>query len=499
MTTSVRFGVELLDPCSFSRDSATAGGHVSLPFIPGGAILGLCAGAFHDKWSEPGAPVDAFTAFHSGALRFGDALPLAADGRVAYPAPRCWHEEKDGTSLINLSVAPPERDRQYKSLRAGFVAFDDGGAAPSWSRVSPVRETRLKTAINPVTGVAATGQLFGQQALATGQRFSFSVEADGPAAAALAPIRDYLTGSASGVHRIGRSRSAEYGRARFTLLSDERGLPVAHEERRTIIWCLSDVVPYQDWAGGALPPTLFGLDQGELDETRSFFGLRRHVPFNGRWRMRGSERLAIVAGSVLVFTGTHAVEGGERSIGLDRQAGFGRIIINPAVLQGAPPAIRERDDSPKPFAPPTPIPGALGTWMTNRAGSAARRENASAAVASAVDGVRWLLGNLKLFNAESLGADGYPGRSQWNAIRKAAQKGGSIQDLRRRLFEGDKPLVRRNDPQWRNYCRSGRTAYEQFDISILGDLAENSEDPCRTLALAIEQVLREFDSIMADQ
>ena len=55
---------------AFSARAATEGDHQTLNYIPGAALLGWAAARLYDDMEDP------FCVFHSGAVRFSNALPL---------------------------------------------------------------------------------------------------------------------------------------------------------------------------------------------------------------------------------------------------------------------------------------------------------------------------------------------------------------------------------------------------------------------------------------
>ena len=91
----------LLDDCVFSARNATEGGHHSLSRIPGQTLLGAAAARLYGTFIERGD--DAYTAFHSGRVRFLDGLPSDADA-IAYPVPLAWHRPKSGGDA-NIALA----------------------------------------------------------------------------------------------------------------------------------------------------------------------------------------------------------------------------------------------------------------------------------------------------------------------------------------------------------------------------------------------------------
>ena len=206
-------GITLEEDCVFSVRSATVGGHESLDRIPGQALLGAAASSLYSSLDRR----EAFVAFHSGRLRFGDGLPF--DGIAqGFPVPLAWHHAKTDKAEANgrlmkekvynflhqdKIVSRGQREEQPKQLRMGYV-FTDGRI------IKPARSLRMKTAIEPGEGRAAEGQLFGYESLVRGQYFATVIEAEENLDNELFKK---VIGALRGDLLLGRSRSAEYGRA----------------------------------------------------------------------------------------------------------------------------------------------------------------------------------------------------------------------------------------------------------------------------------------------
>jgi len=124
------------------------------------------------------APLLRYSVFHSGKVRFGDALPITQAGDLTVPMPFAWHVAKgkdyrdttnpgylNGANIINLVTENWPEGKQLKQLRRGYITANG-------SLVVPETTFRMKTAIDPGTATASEAQLFGYAALQAGQRFS---------------------------------------------------------------------------------------------------------------------------------------------------------------------------------------------------------------------------------------------------------------------------------------------------------------------------------------
>lgn len=343
---------ELLDDCVFAETSATDGGLNSLRHIPGASIYGAAAAKLYPELRQSGQSDDIWQLFHADQVRFGNAYPLTS-GHPAWPAPCTWQVEKNQplcdsasrqltATLVNASAKEPERGTQRKPLRAQFVAPDARFAQPTIS-------LQLKTAFKPGKGTAAEGQLFQYQALSSGQHFAAAIGCDGHVATAV--FEQLLSALDGAVLRLGRSKGAQYGRVRVSVvrqsanhwpLTDAWGTSNRHRPSLTL-WCVSDLCLLDEYLQPTTlaQPSSLGLPEGFLlNPAHSYIQTRRYSPYNNYRRSHDCERLVISAGSVLTFdwqpaqTPTISIDQLRSQIGdwvgQHNGTGLGQIVIQPA-------------------------------------------------------------------------------------------------------------------------------------------------------------------------
>lgn len=176
--TSLQFRCTLLTDIILSQRAATEGSHETLDFIPGNNFLGLVARSYDQLTARQQADV-----FHSGQVRFGDAHPVPAGGRVRslrVPAsffhPKlsdvtqscCIHHAYDRSKdHEGLNGAP----QQLKQCRAGFYVFKDNTA----QRVETAKAFAIKSAYDRDHRRARDSQMFGYESLAKGTELLFTV------------------------------------------------------------------------------------------------------------------------------------------------------------------------------------------------------------------------------------------------------------------------------------------------------------------------------------
>lgn len=455
----VSLAATLLDDVVVSASSATAGGHRSLDYLPGALFMGAAARRLY-SWAL--AEGWAFDAFHGGRVGFGDGYPVHANGRPTLRTPLSLHYPKmrdgrpckpevkgrlDVEVVTNLARTAADDDQQWEQVRTGYLD-------PELAIVRPETTFAMKTAISRRTGRPNDAQLFGYEALAAGSRFVVTLEGDD--ADRLVRIADAL--SAEPV-RLGRSRSAEYGRVRLRRLEQawapwQTAGPRA-DARTTRLWFLSDA-----WLARDGEPILapsgedVGLPGWRVCWDRSFLRHRRFAPFNGKWRRFGLERHVVQAGSVL----TLVCEDGDAEaaapgwVGLGHEHGLGRLWQDPPILA----EVSIKRDAPlwkaptiEPEAPAAPAQETdLIRWLHDRRLAQSSDREAQRDGERLAQAVLQLYANAARLQGLSTEDDVGPAASQWNGIAAAARRSRSKAEIDRELFDPAKGLARANDRLW---------------------------------------------------
>ena len=437
--------IELQEDTVISATSATAGAHASLDYIPGATLLGAAAARLYRQLGS-----QAFEVFHGNAARFSDALPLI-DDRPAWPVPLCWHEQKFsparvdgrvvGKEVVNLAIGKRPERTQIKQLRDAHVDLATG----RW--VKPTLRLRMKTALEQ--GSAKESHLFGYEALPAGCRFVATI------AARDNQLLDQLINVFSDGILIGRSRSAEYGRASV----DIRDIPISTTRsdsgKFSFLYLASDLCLLDDHGQPCLSPEgrQLGLDRLALVPEKSFLRTRDYAPWNAYRRAHDMERQVIVRGSVLALAGTISEADVTRlereGLGLYRNQGLGQVRINPAFVVDPGAAIQSRETASDFNRSSPPNPGSpLISLLQKRAGR--RKDDARIAKLAERfrDQVRKVLDDAAMvggvLDSESFG----PSAAQWNKFRELQRlKIENKHDLLLAIFGRDRAMheKRRDD------------------------------------------------------
>lgn len=495
MAKRITLRIEIVEPVSFSAQAVTTGGHRSLDHIPGAALLGLAAAYFYRDDGKPIDGVDVWSAFHSGKVRFGNGYPVLDSGMAALPVPRCLHTRKGGKGVANLARVDREPGVQYQQIRSGYVNLT---TSQPTGTIKPRMQTTLKTAVDAVTGTAASAQLFGTQSIAPGQVFDAVLECEDGLESQL----DVICARLDGPQRIGKSRSAEYGHVKISLAGDresEVSNPVKPDE--CVVYCSSEIWLHSVQDGHLPMAAEFMLESGELDLSRSFISYRRYAPYNGRWRTLTPERQVVEAGSVLMFTGVDPARrptAARAVVGAGREAGLGVIHYDPPCLvlevlenwetlsaasAGLSPEAARHEDSP------------LWKFMRSRADASIVRIEAVRIAHEVADR---FLANYEV--ARSLGGMrrdqlSGPGKTQWGQVSTVARATSDPEKLRDALFGKKKGLIPENDSAWAVPCGAGDT-HRSILSATLDELSRrNSNQTAYIIELAARQMRERIESM----
>lgn len=459
--SEIALTLTLEEPTVFSAEARTEGQHASLDYIPGSALHGALAAALYRN-----ARLDQarrFELLHSGRVRIGDGLPLHG-GEVGWPMPRCWYHPKtelfqrDGRLLAahitNRQWVQDEDAAQPKQLRSGYVTA-------SGAYLNLRHAPTLKTAINAATGRAADSQLFAYDALQAGQRFVARVQWDDDLSEAEALLREALDGELL----LGRSRSAEFGRAAVAWgEAPPRPASAQAAPDGVTLWLTADMALLERYGLPTLTPEPghFGLDSGHLDWKRSFLQTRRYAPYNAYRGVRDEDRVVIVRGSVIHFSGVDAgaaatlAERAPAGFGLYREQGLGQVLVNPALLAERQPQLQPAPADAAhaggaPAAAPRPD-HPLIDWLEGQRGPA--RALSTDALNAFEQELRACIRRARRLNGLRPDQPCGPSPSQWGTVFSRASECPAGELVDTWLFEPAKghPAARNSSKGWGDVC-----------------------------------------------
>lgn len=344
----------LRQPVIISEKAASVGAHQSLDYIKGSTLLGLLASRLYKDLSSD----EAFLIFHSGKVRFNDALPVLPDQtQVAYPVPMCLHSFKaekyaDGHTLFankifDISKAQADQSLQHNMKEKQPVQLRNFYISMTGMRISPDKEHTLKTAIDPKQNRAKDAQLFGYEALSAGQIFGFSIDIDDDVPSTVVDKLSAIVGDA----HLGRSRSAQFGAVH---IAQQQSIQPPQQKRQPqqllTLWLISDMQLQKNGQPTLIPePQVMGLPEGTKWLTEeSFLRTRRYSVYNAYRRHYDKERQVIGRGSVLRYELPADFDDYEPlyqylacAIGIQTEQGLGQVWVNPEMLSGVHPVWKQ--------------------------------------------------------------------------------------------------------------------------------------------------------------
>ncbi len=464
MKTHLCLDLTLIDDAVFSSRSATAGDHETLDFIPGSTLWGLASALLYRH-----LPQRASALAYGGGLRATSGLPLsAATQSLGLPLPLCWHEDKtkpaargleDGrvrsAHVRNLqSPAAVKKIGQPKQLRGGYVTVHG-------EHLLPKRHFALKTAID-ADGRAAKAQLFGYESLAAGTRFRAWLGIDDDDA--MAVLRQHLSGTV----KLGRSKGAEFARCDIQVAEEAppawpRGKS-AGGERHVTLWLLEDACLLTPQGQPTLQPDALtiGLAGATFEPAFSHVRHRSFSTWNAHRGCHGLDRQCLAAGSVLCFSAgasafsdddLEALSGG---IGTFREAGMGRVWLNPPLLENDEPVFAPYPPSnPDSAAAQTPgaavrQPPAPETDLIRYVQARLQRPlaNPDTWARARLDEWAALLSKARKFGSTPDQLPLGPLRSQWGRVAQECRDAADAADLSNRLFGPSGVMKPDANPEW---------------------------------------------------
>ncbi len=431
---TIKFECRLLSDVIINQNAATEGANATLDFIPGNAFLGIVA----SRYTEFGDK--AIEVFHSGKVRFGDAHPVSEKHNgvrsLRVPAAMFYPKLKgtaEGCFINHFYHREADRKnggfpQQLKQCRNGFYAFCHNKGSLAVTEKS----FAIKSAYDRTNRRSRDNMMFGYESLDAGARFLFEVQADDES------LADAVSRLLTGVHYVGRSRTAQYGQVvikpyeyedspstqQLFTLNDNKQYATVYADGR-LIFIDADGEP-------TFTPTAqdLGIAHGEiiwkLSQVRTF----SYAPWNGKRSTRDAERCGIEKGSVFVVRIDEQQTFDSQYVGAFRNEGFGKVIYNPDFLSSDGENGRARfrlqkadDEATKPVDKADDLGG------TPLLDFLKRKRNEMCVDKCIYDAVnKFVVGNTKMFAGESFA-------SQWGTIRSIAMQERTYKEIMWALFE----------------------------------------------------------------
>lgn len=513
------FKAELLDDVVLSQRTATVGDHKSLDYIPGSAFLGVFAARFYETVGTA-----AWDIFHSSKVRFLNAYPLVA-GKRSIPMPLAFHSEKvprpgREDSILNF-VYPEVKENeeesiQYRQNRSGYVHFQQDKKI---SVITPLKTSRMRTAIDGTTGTAAKSQLYRYESLNAGQIFIGKIEWDESIADSITPLVT-LFEQGTVVH-MGRSKTASYGRVRISKEGADVFYSAITEDSLTetsfSVLAISDLNLRNLVTGTPelkLTPDFLGLgEHWHLDRTKSFSRPSYVYQYNAHRREIELQKTLISKGSVFTFKSDKEITAEEKEkilsaiakgIGESKEKGFGEIAlfnIGKDFIKVGTDNVPVRDQK----ILESKLSDHDRAWLSWIAAEVLNPaiENK---VKNAISEFTHLCQDIKVFWAFDDDFIFWPKSTQWARIREKAKQCNTRQELQEDLFGGDNPVIKKqkvtyternkdqkisnSDPEWNYESAPKDSEYEGKTLrKWLMDFIADEELNDREIKVALQKLV----------
>lgn len=238
--------IENLAPVCFTEQSGDNVLYETRRFVPGSSLVGALAAKYINKNHIVNAHKDPVfkELFLSGKVRFLPAYPCTKDGVKSLPLPMSLMIHKDGMTLADYA-AGKEFAPGYKKL-AGFGIVDEADKTLSMLSARVQFEFHMSRASESerLSGSSNDGKVFNYEYLEPFQYFYGTVIADDDLSdAAMKAIAELLSERVG----LGRSRSAQYGKAEFTFMGEKAPQKIDFNEGRLCIYAYSAFIPSENW------------------------------------------------------------------------------------------------------------------------------------------------------------------------------------------------------------------------------------------------------------
>ena len=348
-SSSLLVRIECLEPVVIPSESSDQNTLGTRRFFPGRVIRGmLAAKLIKEKSLGSTAHTDDFfhAAILSGKLAYG---PCFIAGSLPIPMNFCQPKGKQ-TEVISDSFTGTPKDVKLRPINGfGKILEENGTMILEMARVRTnfmFHNSRPNRTAGRLTGDASEiGGIFYYESIAAGQVFEGRIEGE-PAL-----LKELAEAVRSGfVTRMGRSKSAQYGKVRVTLSWQEEE-DQDFQAKLVDMVCLSPLL-LLDELGQSAPTKaalLAALNEGggspiAIDQMEVKFQLVES--FNSIWLSKTEQEQAFATGSVFrlkVTDGGHArlLQLAKSGLGARRLEGFGQVALQK--IGAIPKCIKERE------------------------------------------------------------------------------------------------------------------------------------------------------------
>ena len=335
----LKFRCKLLTDVVLNQKSASEGANSTLDFIPGSNFLGIAAAGIYQ---DPSIGNDIkLKLFHTELVRYGDAHPANGLNR-SLRIPACLYyakgeEEKGRSHYVHHEIkdvtSEELRKIQLKQERTGYVDFLPLNEGKEAKRFKVKTDFAIKSAYDRKLRRSLDENMFGYQSMGKDMTYYFSVEID----SSLSDYAERIKTELEGIHRIGRSRSAQYGLVEINecdYREVESSKNVVKSGELLVVYADSRLIFLDDDNIPTFQPNSKQITGNETDEIlwdKSQLRTFQYAPYNYQRRCFDTDRCGIEKGSVIVVKVTKDTDVSSLNshLGSYQNEGFGKVVYNP--------------------------------------------------------------------------------------------------------------------------------------------------------------------------
>lgn len=293
----------------------------------------------------------------AGGVQVGEAT-VAIDGRASFAAPSALSVPKHTESGVARRSWDANRGelKSWKALRDAYVGAEAATLPTAAVRADSLMHVATHNTVNDELQrpAADEGGVYSYRAIASGRVLISEVRLSEEAVADLEALGDEWWRLADGRHRVGASRVNDYGDVQFEVSSPTpigQASAASVDPDDVVIWFTSDTIVVDERLrpSSTLPDVLSALEKvigcavSLVGTTPSavFMANSRRETWSTAWGLPRPTLCTISAGSVLRIRTVVPPPDLEarlnrlqtEGLGLRRGEGFGRVVINPAILR----------------------------------------------------------------------------------------------------------------------------------------------------------------------
>ncbi len=316
----------LLSDVILTSMANTQGYKESLNYISGAKWMGVLAQKFYNE-NDIQKTLDLF---HNGTVHFSDATPMIGNTQTL-KVPYAWFHVKGKNLSDNIYLHHylngEGAEKQLKQARNGFFSTETN------EFTTLDQDFSIKSSYDATTRKSKDAEMYGYFSLKKGTVWTFCVEDE------KGQYAEMIKAQFVGNHRIGKSKSAEYGWIEIEFLGEKQQMRSQIYEKEVILYAQSNLCFYDDFGKCTAQPTveqLVGTKNATIVWAKSQIRSRNYQTWNGKRNNRDADRLIIESGSVffvqLDLNTTITADFIQNGLGSHRNEGFGKVLINPSFL-----------------------------------------------------------------------------------------------------------------------------------------------------------------------